>query len=526
MSRLFLKEGIGQGLYHELESGATTIGRSRGCGIELSGLGVSRAHASITLSRGGDALLEDLGSKNGTTLNGKRVEKTLLNDGDEIGIGQTVFIYRDDRGEKEGRFRAIPDDTTVKSEVRSVLRVENLESVDAAEVEENTELLKKAHRSLGILYRVGRAVSTTLNLNELLHSLMEFIFEVVDPDEAFIMLRDSVTGDLKIRLFRSKIVKGREGAVAVSRTILNKVIKEGVAVLSTDASSDSRFKGAESVMRYHMMSTMCVPLISKGGLQGVLSVANRATSGEFTEDDLKLLSGIAGQAALAIENARLYHDIQIEVRRRNNLQRYLSPNEVEQIMEGNKEINLGGEVKEVTILFSDIRDFTRLSEELPPNEVMGILNEYFTEMTRIVFKHEGTIDKYIGDALIVVFGAALPHPDDPFRAVKTAIEMQSALRELNARWAAHGRKTFQIGIGITTGEVLYGNVGSEQRMELTVIGNAVNLASRLADLAKGGDILLSGFTLGAVEGRVIAEKMPPLQIRGKTEPVEVHRVKL
>jgi adenylate cyclase len=256
----------------------------------------------------------------------------------------------------------------------------------------------------------------------------------------------------------------------------------------------------------------------------VLHVANRSSSGEFQEDDLQLLSGIANQAALAIENAKLYRNIQVEVRRRNNLQRFLSPAAVEQIIEGTRELNLGGEIREVTVLFSDIRGFTSLSEELPPNEVVGMLNEYFNEMSRIIFKHEGTIDKFIGDAIIVVFGAAIQHSDDPLRAVMAAIEMQSSMKKLDARWAAEGRKTFRIGIGIATGDVLYGNVGSEQRMELTVIGDTVNFASRLADIAEGGEILVGGRTWGCLDGSIRGEKTAPMSIQGKTERMEVYRV--
>jgi len=523
MPRLFMKENLGQGLYHDLETGVTTIGRSRGCGITLGGLGVSRVHAAITIEADGEAGIEDSGSKNGTLLNGKRIDKSRLKDGDEISIGETVFVYRGDDGRDEDDIQT--GDPSVQPEVKSVLKVDESIGEVPPRLSSSGALLEDANRSLAILLKAGRAVSTTLNLGELLHSIMEIVFEVVDPDEAFIMLRDRATKQLKIRLFRSKTASGREGAIAVSHTILNKAALEGVAVLSTNASSDSRFKSAESVLRYRMMSTMCVPMISKGGLRGLINVANRVSSGEFTDGDLKLLSGVAGQAALAIENAMLYRDIQLESRRRNNLQRYLSPNAVEQVMDGTRELNLGGEIKEATILFSDIRGFTSLSEELSPHEVMGTLNEYFTQMTRIVFKNEGTVDKYIGDALIVVFGAALFHPDDPLRAVKTAMEMQSSVGELNKRWTAQGRKTFQVGIGITTGEVLYGNVGSEQRMELTVIGDAVNLASRLADLAAGGEILVSGFTWDAVEGRVSGEKMSPLSIRGKSKPVEVHKIK-
>lgn len=518
MHRLFIKDGIGPGLYHELSPGTTTIGRGRGCTIELASLGVSRSHAAIELSSGGEAVIADLGSKNGTLVNGASVTRAALKDGDEIAIGQATFVYHSGpAGGVDGR---------AEPEVRTVMKMDPMRGVDRAGLADSPELLRTSREYLATLYRVGRAVSATLNLNELLNSLMEIVFEVLHPDEAFIMLRDGEKDGMKLRIFRSKASSAREATVAVSRTILEKATREGVAILSADASADSRFSASKSVARFHMMSTMCVPLMREEKVLGVIHVANRVSSGEFREDDLQLLSGIAAQAALAIENATLYRNIQVEVRRRNNLQRYLPPGAVEQIIDGTRELNLGGEIKEVTVLFSDIRGFTRLSEELPPNEVVGMLNEYFNEMTRIAFRNEGTVDKFIGDALIVVFGAAVPHPDDPLRAARTAAEMQAAMAGLNARWEAQGRRTFRIGIGINTGEVLYGNIGSEHRMELTVIGDVVNLAARLGDAARGGEVLLSGSTCAALGGAVAAERMPPIEVQGKAAPVEVRRMRL
>jgi len=525
MPQLFFKEGAAQGLYHDIKPGTITLGRSKGCTLELDDRGVSRTHASIHLGPGEKAVLEDMGSKNGTFLNGKRVEKAVLKDGDEIRIGRTVLIYCGEKKHPSIKGETCPAlDKNVKSTVRSILSADAMKKIDSEDASDDLALLKKAHKHLAIVYRVGRTISATLNLSELLNAIMKVIFEVIAPDEAFIMLRDDETGELKLRLFRSKGSRGKEGTIAVSRTILKKVVDERVAILSADASTDSRFSSAQSVLRYRMMSTMCVPLMREDLVLGVLHVANRSSSGEFHEEDLQLLSGIANQAALAIENAKLYHNIQVEVRRRNNLQRFLSPAAVDQIIDGTRELNLGGEIREVTVLFSDIRGFTQLSEELPPNEVVGMLNEYFNEMSRIIFKYEGTIDKFIGDAIIVVFGAALQHPDDPLRAVRAAVEMQSSMKELNTRWAAEGRKTFQIGIGITTGDVLYGNVGSEQRMELTVIGDTVNFASRLADIAEGGEILVSGRTWNCLDGSVAGGKTAPMQIQGKAEPVEVYRI--
>jgi len=518
MPRLFIRDGTAQGLLRELDPGTTTIGRGRDCAITLESLGVSRRHAAVHLGPGGEAVIEDLGSKNGTLVNGTRIRRAVLGDGDEIAIGRATFVYRAAAQDEPAA------DEVAEPLVHTVLEVDPMRGVGLDDEAADPALLRTAHRHLAVLYRVGRTVSATLNIHELLKTLMGIVFEVLRPDEAFIMLRDEATGAMKLRIFRSKASTATPEAVAVSRTILDKVIRERVAVLSSNASADSRFSGSRSVARFRMMSTMCVPLVREEKVLGVIHAANRVSSGEFREEDLQLFSGIAAQAALAVENAVLYRRIQQEVRRRSNLQRYLPPGAVDQILDGTRELNLGGEIRGVTVLFSDIRGFTRLSEELPPNEVVGMLNDYFAEMTQIVFRHEGTVDKFIGDALIAVFGAAVPHPDDPLRAARAAAEMQAAMDMLNARWEAQGRKTFRIGIGITAGEVLYGNIGSEQRMELTVIGDAVNLAARLGAAARGGEVLLSAPAREAMGGALRAERMPPVEVQGKAAAVEVYRM--
>jgi adenylate cyclase len=211
---------------------------------------------------------------------------------------------------------------------------------------------------------------------------------------------------------------------------------------------------------------------------------------------------------------------------KQSFQRYVSAQIVDEILDAAEPVNLKGQRKTVTILLSDIRGFTALAEQLQPEALVQFLNSYFSAMIDIIFEHEGTLDKFMGDAILALFGAPVSRDDDAFRAVKTAIAMQRKLRELNDAWRTDGKPNIRIGIGISTGEVVAGNIGSEKRMEYTVIGQDVNYAQRIEALTKElpADILISESTYEQVKTRVTAQEFEPLIIKGKREPIKVYAV--
>jgi adenylate cyclase len=191
-----------------------------------------------------------------------------------------------------------------------------------------------------------------------------------------------------------------------------------------------------------------------------------------------------------------------------------------------KDVTLGGEEREVTVLFSDVRSFTSMCEALAPQEVLGILNRYFTRMSAIVEAHGGVVDKYVGDAIMALFGAPLANPDDADRAMKTALEMCEALDELNSEWQVRGRPPINVGIGINTDVVIAGNMGSQTRLNYTVIGDGVNLASRLEGLTKtqeyGARIIISSTTLAKAKGRYQTRRLGEVAVKGKQKPTEIY----
>ncbi len=221
----------------------------------------------------------------------------------------------------------------------------------------------------------------------------------------------------------------------------------------------------------------------------------------------------------------MMEDITREKRLRNTLSRYMSKAVMDQLLESGDNV-LGGISREVSVLFSDIRGFTSISERLGAQETVALLNEYFTDMVDIVFAHQGVLDKYMGDMIMAVFGSVLQHDNDPDNAVAVGNQMMAGLRELNSRLAARGREAIRIGVGISTGQVVAGNIGSPKRLEYTVIGNRVNIAHRLEDANKfyGTSVLICSQTHERLKEPTPTREIDLIRVRGMETPVAIYEV--
>lgn len=204
--------------------------------------------------------------------------------------------------------------------------------------------------------------------------------------------------------------------------------------------------------------------------------------------------------------------------------RYVSAHVADEILKEPERIRLGGDRREVTVLFADIRGFTSITQRLSPEETVEVLNSYFTLITEIIFRFEGTIDKFIGDAVMCVFGAPISMPGHLEQGVASAMAIQLAIDEVNKIRGARGLVTFKMGIGLASGTVIVGNMGSHTRMDYTAVGDAVNMASRLTDLAKGGDILVGEDVYKSLADKVTATKMESVSIKGVDAPVTLYNI--
>ena len=308
---------------------------------------------------------------------------------------------------------------------------------------------------------------------------------------------------------------------AFSSQIVGYVLEHGVAALFADTKRDPRLDAGASILQQSICASMCTPLHARGRLLGALYVDNLTRPDRFNEEDLEFLSAFANQAAIAVDNALLSAKLAEEAVARNNMLRFFPPTAIEAILAGGA--SLEAMETEATALFCDVSGYTQLSSALAPRDVIGLLNEYFPVMADVVFKHEGTLEKYIGDALLAVWGAPLSRPDDAARAVAAAIDMQRAIEPLNRRLTLP--RPLSIHVGVNTGVVAAGNIGSSRYLQYATIGDATNVASRICDAAAAGEIVVDALTADRVGGSGLAlEPLGRVPLKGKAEPEELFRV--
>lgn len=503
----------------------------------------------------------------------------------------------------------------------------------------------REHAQLLAICSVSQTVNSTLDLTEVLNLVMDTIIRLTGAERGFVMLNESETGQLAIKTARNMDQETISGtSFEISLSIVNRVGREGRPLVTTNAQNDPRFNMQESVMNYSLRSILCVPLLVKEQVIGVIYADSRIKSNLFSERDLDVLVTFANQVATAIDNARLFDSVTVsknlmdnifasiqsgvittdtlgkitlmnraaenvlgmsarncvglpcnralaalwattplpvlmeEVRTcqrtylrheveshlhlrgavtlsislsplkdandvyqgvamvfddrtetkrleavREMFRRYVAPAVVDRLPLDSTQLRLGGTRQEVSVLFADLRGFTALSEELSPEELVVILNQYLSIAGRAVLAYEGTLDKFMGDGIMAVFNAPLEQPDHELNSIRVAVAIQRAVDEYH-RTCSDDTPRLKYGIGINTGDAVVGNVGTSTQMNYTAIGDTVNLAKRLQERAAGGQIILSESVHQRVLSRVDARPLDPLQIRGRKSTEQVYEL--
>lgn len=532
MARFVITDATGQTQIFEIGDSTVNIGRADSNNLVLNHPSVSRHHARLTVLPGDTTLIIDLGSLNGIYVNGQQVHEHPLKDEDRINIGMYELKY-EVAAEQPLHIEAGAKDTGAHVEeliapgaLHSSLRVQAEGGAPAAAgLQDQLRALERENKLLKLLLGVGKTLSSVLTPEEIMHRVMELVFQMDNVERGFVMLLDEKKNfKPAVLLYKDERLKAMGRGVALSKTIIDRVTTDRVPLLIHDVAGDERFKSSESLRLSGIRSAMCAPLIYKDKVFGLFYVDCLTKLWAFSKDELNIFSVVAAEAAISFDNARSHEELSRRVIERQALERFLSSAIVERILINPDQVHLGGDNQTATILFSDIRGFTRMSEKMEPQQVVELLNEYFTEMTDLIFENGGTLDKYLGDGIMAVFGAPLTKPDDALRAVKTAQEMQKALARLNQDWEAVGKRSLKMGVGINTGPVTAGNIGSARRMDYTVIGDAVNLASRLCANAAGGQVLISESTYRNVETKLSARRLEPILVKGKETPVEIYEI--
>jgi len=515
-ARLILVSGDGA-KEHEL-SAFNTLGRHPDNTVQLLDRIVSKEHCRITRGPQGKYVLRDTGSLNGTFVNSERVSERTLENGDEISLGNTVLRFEADGSSQPAVRNLTMFSDQVQSQVRSRVDASS-HFLPAAQIT-NVDALRADYEKLRIAHELSQRLSVNTNLDELCRQIIDETFQLIRADRAVILLVDAQTGELVPQYIKQKREDER---ITLSSSILEEVRVNKRAVLSSDAMLDERFKAAKSIIMQGIRSTMCVPMLYADRLVGAMHMDFLLTAGASTEKDLTLFQGIATQSAVAIENHRLAKNIEREAGTRAQFQRLLSPNLVDQIVSGALQLDQAGSKRDVTMLFADIRGFTSMSERHDPEDMVRTLNAYFEVMVDVLFRNGGTLDKYVGDEIIGLFGAPVERPDSPVLAVRCALEMLRALDEFNHMRAADGAEPLYVGIGVNTGPVIAGAIGSSRTLQYTVIGDAVNIASRLCNVAGPGEVIISQSTFDLVRGEVAAEEREPVVVKGKAKAISIYR---
>ncbi len=548
-------------------------------------------------------------------------------------------------GLQAGKLRSELEASQLKLPKATLDDLQNLEST-LAQIGEKIEALQREHNNMLALASVGQVINSSLELDEVLRIVMDNIVRLTKAERGFLMLRDE-KGEMVNRVARNWEMESiHTSELTVSRSIVGRVINSGEPIITTNAQEDQRFVGQESIVAFNLRSILCVPLKVKNELIGVIYADNRIRAGIFAESERDLLLAFANQAAVAIENARLFSslkhtleevtelknlmdnvfasiasgvitaDIQNHVTLANRaaqtilghagpeiigqlldqvlatVSKEIQPHLVE-VLETDKPIvdleishtlpsrgnvdwrlnlsplkdagqktqgiaivlddlterkkleaqrrlfermvspavidqldpnslQLGGKRVDITVLFADIRGFTTYSEKLQPEKLVSILNRYLAAMAEAVLEHGGTIDKFMGDAIMAWFNAPVPQPDHTLRAVKTALAIRASVENLYKVLPADSHLAF--GVGIHYGDAVLGLIGTEKRLEYTAISDSVNTAKRIQENSAKNQILISKDAYERVKKQLDAKPHAEITVKGKAQPLEVFEV--
>ena len=461
------------------------IGRAKsGVAIDLDlspDRSASRPHA-VVLREGAQYFIEDLNSASGTFVNGEDIRglgRRRLRPGDTILIGNTTLTLEQPPPEPEATGAAKAVDTLPFGEITMALDANAL----FAEREQPSEEMK---RRLALLYDLPLQLGGETHLDAALQTIVDRLAAAVPrATTAALLVRDSATG----RILLKAHVPGPDPGVSLSR--VREAMESRKAFVWSPSSDPDTTVASFDARR--VTSSMYAPLLWKNEALGAICASNYESPTAFGADDLRLLLALAQHAAVIV----VQHAMQDELRANANLMTRLmtnfSPKVRDRLLMSARlgRMRLGGQRSEVTILVADIRDFTRITAAMEPEDVVDMLNDYFAPLVDVVFRFDGTVDKFVGDAMLAVFGSPEPDAQMHEKAVRAALGMQAAVAVVSEKRKAAHHQVCAIGIGVHCGEVLHGFIGSNERMEYTVIGSAVNRADRYGGAAGPGEILIS-----------------------------------
>jgi adenylate cyclase len=544
MAHLKITDASGrQWQFSFLPQTACTIGRAPDNSVVLDDPRASRYHAHINQLENGVFNIIDGAVINGQLrrsankvfINGEPCFEHQLKNGDRVTIGASTLRFEqpDEERTTDVRYDDKPLGHTQllisANDVMSTVLRSKEEVATSPQRDKVLETLQRKANILSALYEMSKTLGSVFDLNAIFEKATDIIFRSTPADRVVALLADhdaDEDGNLTPIAMRARDnrLEAHARKLSIGRTITRKVMRDRVALLSQDAASDEQFAGVDSIVSQGVRSTICAPLMTESRVHGALYADRLDPFAAFKPDDLELISAVAAQTAIAVENARAHERLAREEVARANYSRFLPEYVVKQMLENPESFKLGGTSQTITILFADIRGFTRISEHANPEKIVSLLNRYFSAMTEIIFAHGGTLDKYLGDGLMALFGAPTATPDDASNALNAAVAMQRRLLGINRELRDEGLAEIGVGMGLHTGEAIVGYIGSDRRSEYTAIGDTVNTSSRLESNARGGEILISDATAQAAHSRYKLKPREPITVKNRQQPVNLWEV--
>jgi adenylate cyclase len=508
---------------YELRQAEVSIGRDIKNDLVLDDLRVSRQHAIIRQTPDG-MTIRDLASGNGTLVNGQVLSPHFdlrLDDGDAVSMGNcTLMVHIDAPETPSAEFRQMLQRTPADLLQTSIPEIESSQEVSPSLLRLQ---LEKQELLLRLFYVLGEKLGSIFSLDEIYAQVFEIVMQATPASRSFIF-RKNEQGEFEQVSARMR-EQGEVGRpLPISKTIFEKVARERVSVLLTDAQTSNEAVASKSIILHAIRSVMASPIVGPRGMLGIIYADYYDVSETFSAQDLDILNAVAVQTGIAINTVINHERLQRQAQARARFERFLPRQVVDEILRSPEKIKLGGVRQKVTAFFADVRDFTTLSENRSPEVIVNLLNRYFTLVSEIIFRHGGTLDKYIGDGLLALFGAPYVGELDAIQAVRAGLEMQRAMVEFNRQLASDQLPPISIGIGINTGQAIVGYMGSEARLDYTAIGDTINTAARLEGIARPGQIVISENTVQALDEGIQVRQLGDERLKGKHVNMRIYEV--
>lgn len=579
MPKVYKKTGARAGESFFLRKKAVILGRAMQCDFLFNDAGISRQHAQIEQTPQG-YIIRDMNSGNGTYVRGEKITGYApLKDRDEFALGSVLFtfflndnavpedinganpasltpMYRDETVMASG---TAGDEVQVASSAFPIPQNNNSNEPSSSQlVTQKTQTkplkgvgkayyaqddlmfaslvnmdmkgmlgdqVRKQNRNItekyAIMFKISQVIAESTDLDSLVSNTLKLVMEIFPAKRAYLFMKDEISGDLDpYQTYPPELL--RKQPAQYSKTILREIIEKKVAIMTQDAEHDDQFASNQSIVMAKICSAMVVPLLVQGSLLGAFQL-DSSVNAAFDGEDMDLFVAICNQVAVGINSKILTQALTKEISHRKKVSRFHSPAVLQALMEASDEQGLEPQKKFCTIFFSDIKGFTAMSERLKdkPEKLAKLLNEYFALMYHILLKHNGTLDKFIGDAIMAIFGAPYTREDDAERALLAAHEMLRELEKFNDKRPEELQ--IHIRIGINSGHCIAGPIGSPKRLEYTVLGDTVNVASRIESNGFPDQIIVGESTYEIVKDKFPFKALDPIRVKNKTHPLKIYQ---